>query len=102
MSFYTEKSQQLVYLTHVKIQMADISAYHVIERHPVAFVVRPIVVELCLVNGTDDVADVLIVVFQQHHQLVPVLLLIVLQCYPQVVVLRIVREDEHTQLCVRH
>ena len=45
----------------MQAQMVYISAYHCIESHTAAFIVNPIVVELGLVNRTDDVADVLIV-----------------------------------------
>ena len=53
--------QQFVYLSEVQVQMVDISSNHCIESDPTTLVVNPIVVELGLVNRTDDVADVLIV-----------------------------------------
>ena len=84
-----------MYLSEVQVQMVDVAAYHGIKRHTAAFVINPIVVEFGLVNRTDDVADVLIVQLQQHHKQLPLLMLIVLKSYPQVVVLRVIREDEH-------
>ena len=91
-----------MYLTEMQVQMVDISSYHRIESHAAAFVVNPVVVELGLINRADDMADVLIIVFQQHHKLVPILMLIILEFYPQVVVLGVVWEYEHTHLRVRH
>ena len=66
--------QQFTNLSEMQVQVIDISAYHCVEGDPTSLVVNPIIVELGLVNRTDNVADVLIVVFQQHHELVPVLL----------------------------
>ena len=74
----------------MQVQVIDISAYHCVEGDPTSLVVNPIIVELGLVNRADYVADVLIVVFQQHHELVPILMLVVLKFYPQVVVLGVV------------
>lgn len=62
----------------VQVQMIDISTYHSIEGNPTTLIVNPVVVEFSLIYGADDVADVLIVVFEQHHQGVPILMLIVL------------------------
>ena len=47
--------------------MIDISPYHGIERNPTTLVVNPVVVEFSLIYGADDVADVFIIVLQQHH-----------------------------------
>ena len=53
--------QQFVNLPAVQVQMVDVATYHGIEGHPATFVVNPIAVELCLVNRTDNVADVPVV-----------------------------------------
>lgn len=49
---------QIIDLTDMQLQMVNVSAYHGIECHLAAFIVCPIVVELSLVNRTDDVAEV--------------------------------------------
>ena len=82
--------------------MRDISANHSIERHTAALVVEPIIVEFARVDRTDDVADVPVVEFQQHHQSGPILMLVVLESNPQVIILSIVGKYEHTHLCVWH
>ena len=94
--------QQLPNLSEVQVQMVDVAAYHCVESHTAALVVNPVVVELGLINRADDMADVLIIVFQQHHTLVPILMLIILEFYPQVVVLGVVRKHEHPHLGVGH
>ena len=91
-----------MYLSEVQIQMVDIAAYHCVEGDSAPFVVKPIVVELVFVNRADYVADVLVIVFQQQHELMPVLVLIVLKLNPKVVVLGVVRKYEHTHLGVGH
>lgn len=53
--------EEFVYLTEMQVQMVDVSAYHCIKSHAATFVVNPIVVEFCLVNRTDYMADVLII-----------------------------------------
>ena len=42
----------------MQVQMVDIAAYHVIEGHTASLIVNPIVVELGLVNRTDDMTIV--------------------------------------------
>ena len=91
-----------MYLSEVQVQVVDIAAYHCVEGHPAPFVVKPIVVELVFVNRADYVADVLVIVFQQQHELMPVLVLIVLKLNPKVVVLGVVRKYEHPHLGVGH
>ena len=59
-------------LPEVQVQMVDISTYHGIESHTASLVVNPVVVKFSLIYGADDVADVLIVLFVQHHQAVPI------------------------------
>ena len=63
------KLQQFVDMPEVEIQVVDISTYHSVERHTATLVVNPVVVELGLVNRTDDMANMLVVQFQQHHEL---------------------------------
>lgn len=82
--------------------MVDVSAYHGIESHPATFIINPVVVELARVNRTDDVADVLIVQFEKHHQCMPIFMLVILKRNPQVVVLSVVGKDKHTHLGVWH
>lgn len=89
-------------MPEVEVQVVDISTYHRVERHTATLIVNPIVVELGLVNRTDDMANMLVVQFKQHHELLPILVLIVLKVNPQVVVLGIVGEYEHAHLGVWH
>lgn len=82
--------------------MREVALHHVIERNAVALVVEPVVRAFGGVDGSDEVADMAVVVLQQLHQCLPLFVLIVLQLQPQVVVLRVVGEDEHAHLGVRH
>ena len=84
------------------MQVRKVAVHHVVERNAVAFVVKPMVRAFGGVNGADEVADMAVVVLQQLHERLPVFVLIVLQLQPEVVVLRVVGEDEHAHLGVGH
>ena len=84
------------------MQVRKVAVHHVVERNAVARLVEPIVRAFGGVNGADEVADMAVVVLQQLHERLPVFVLIVLQLQPEVVVLRVVGEDEHAHLGVGH
>ena len=50
-----------MYMPEMEVQVVDISAYHGVERHTATLVVNLVVVELGLVNRTDDMANMLVV-----------------------------------------
>ena len=75
---------------------------HLSQRHPVPFVVGPVVVERTFVDRPYHLRHMQVVVFPQSEQVFPVFVPIVLKAYPKVVVLCVVGKYEHAHFRAGH
>ncbi len=83
-----------MYLVYVEVQMRQISFDHISERDFVPLEIAPAVFEFCRIDRLDYVDDVQIVIFPQSDHHIPIGMQVILQGYPQVVVLTVIREDQ--------